>query len=69
MFFTVEEKTTIHDRINACSTNDQVHIFYILKSNEEKYSYNNNGIFFDLIETSNKTIEQIKTFLDSKKFN
>lgn len=66
MFFTIEEKHAISERISNSSKKDQLHIFFILKSNMENFTYNKNGVFFDLIETSNKSLEQIKNYLDTQ---
>ena len=41
-------------------------IIYILKANEEQYTENNTGYFFDLIKLKEKTIEDLELFIQKK---
>jgi hypothetical protein len=44
-------------------------IIYILKANDEQYTENNTGYFFDLTKLKEKTIDDLKLFIQSKPNN
>lgn len=44
-------------------------IIYILKANDEQYTENNTGYFFDLTKLKEKTIDDLKLFIQSKPSN
>jgi len=41
-------------------------IVYILKANDEQYTENNTGYFFDLVKLKEKTTEDLKLFIQNK---
>ena len=41
-------------------------IIYILKANDEQYTENNTGYFFDLTKLKEKTIEELELFIQKK---
>lgn len=41
-------------------------IIYILKSNNEQYTENNNGYFFDLTKLKDETVAELKLFVQKK---
>lgn len=41
-------------------------IIYILKANDEQYTENNTGYFFDLTKLKDKTIEDLELFIQKK---
>lgn len=41
-------------------------IIYILKANDEQYTENNTGYFFDLAKLKDKTIEDLELFIQKK---
>lgn len=41
-------------------------IIYILKANDEQYTENNTGYFFDLTKLKEKTIEELELFIKKK---
>ena len=64
MIYTFNDKSIIKQRLEKLNTFTSIYIFNILKKNNEKYTVNTNGLFFDLLEISNKSIEEIEKYLD-----
>ena len=67
MIYTFNDKSIIKDRLEKLNSFTSIYIFNILKKNNEKYTVNTNGLFFDLLEISNKSIEEIEKYLDELK--
>jgi hypothetical protein len=53
----------IKNKIDNLSENEVTEIFKIIKNNNEKYSTNKNGIFFNLSTLRKNTIQEISNFL------
>lgn len=65
--YTFNDKSEIKNRLEKLNNFNSIYIFNILKKNNEKYTINSNGLFFDLLEVSNKSIGEIEGYLDSLK--
>ena len=53
----------IKNKIDSLSENEITEIFKIIKNNNEKYSTNKNGIFFNLSTLRKNTLQEISNFL------
>jgi hypothetical protein len=53
----------IKNKIDNLSENEVTEIFKIIKNNNEKYSINKNGIFFNLSTLRKITLQEISNFL------
>lgn len=65
--YTFNDKNEIKLQLEKLNSFNSIYIFNILKKNAEKYTINSNGLFFDLLEISNKSIEEIEEYLNSLK--
>ena len=65
MLFNYKEKLKIKNKIDKLTEDEWIQIFYILKNNNESYTINKNGLFFDLINITNSTLEKIKNYIDN----
>lgn len=65
MIYTLQDKNEIKIKLEKLNNFNSIYIFNILKKNNEKYTVNSNGLFFDLLEISNKSIREIEKYLDS----
>uniref|UniRef100_A0A6C0EI55 NET domain-containing protein n=1 Tax=viral metagenome TaxID=1070528 RepID=A0A6C0EI55_9ZZZZ len=54
----------LKSQIDSLSKNEYIEIFKIIKMNGEKFSQNKNGIMFDLMKFSDKTIDEINNFIN-----
>lgn len=59
----------LRDRICELGLVENIEIFKILQKNNVKYTENNNGIFVNMTKLSQKTIEDIESFLTFIKNN
>jgi hypothetical protein len=50
-------------QIDNLTKNEYIEIFKIIKMNNEKYSQNKNGVMFDLMKFSAKTVDEINNFI------
>lgn len=57
------EKVSIKDRIDKLTKEGKIEILRIISKNNEVYSENKNGIFFDITKLSNSTLLKIDEFL------
>lgn len=64
MFYTFNDKNIIKEKLEKLNNFNSIYIFNILKKNDEKYTINTNGLFFDLLEISNKSIKEIEDYLN-----
>ena len=70
MFFTLEDKLTLKEQIVKLSPDDWWNIYRdILVKNEEPFTVNEAGLFFDLINISNKSLMKIKEYIKNIKQN
>ena len=65
--YTFNDKKDIKDKLEKLNSFTSIYIFNILKKNNEKYTINSNGLFFDLLEISNKSIEEIQNYIKNLK--
>lgn len=63
--YTFNDKSEIKTQLEKLNSFNSIYIFNILKKNNEKYTVNTNGLFFDLLEISNKSIGEIEKYLKS----
>lgn len=61
--YTFNDKNMIKQELEKLNNFNSIYIFNILKKNKEKYTINTNGLFFDLLEISNKSIIEIEKYL------
>lgn len=61
--YTFKDKNEIKNKLEKLNNFNSIYIFNILKKNNEKYTINTNGLFFDLLEISNKSIGEIEQYL------
>jgi len=66
MFFTHQDKELLKKNIEKLNNLQSIYIYNILKKNKEKFTINVNGLFFDLLDISNKSLEEIVLFLNKK---
>jgi len=66
MFFTYNDKESLKKKIEKLNNLQSIYIYNILKKNNEKFTINDNGLFFDLLDISNKSLEEIVCFLEKK---
>ena len=59
----------LRDQICELGLVENIEIFKILQKNNVKYTENNNGIFVNMTKLSQKTIEDIESFLTFIKNN
>ena len=59
----------LKNRIERCNRTETIEIFKIIHKNGDKYTHNNNGIFLDLNKICDKTIIQIRAFIDFSEEN
>lgn len=62
--YTFNDKNEIKLKLEKLNSFNSIYIFNILKKNSEKYTINSNGLFFDLLEISNQSIEEIEKYLN-----
>ena len=55
--------TDIQEQIKGLTVFGETQIFKIIRNNDDKYSKNGNGIFFNLSKAKSKTRQQIINFL------
>jgi len=65
MVFTYEDKMKLKEEIIKLTRHDWFQIYIILKNNTESFTTNNAGLFFDLINISNDSLELIKKYIDN----
>jgi hypothetical protein len=66
MFFTYQDKESLKKKIEKLNNLQSIYVYNILKKNKEKFTVNVNGLFFDLLDVSNKSLEEIVFFLNKK---
>lgn len=70
MVFTYEDKLKLKEEIIKLTKYDWINIYNdILKKNNESYTTNSSGLFFDLINISNESLDMIKKYIDNQKSN
>lgn len=62
--YTFDDKSKIKSKLEKLNNFNSIYIFNILKKNNEKYTINSNGLFFDLLEITNKSIGEIEEYLN-----
>lgn len=58
-----DKMSKLKSQIYNLSKNEYLEIFKIIKMNNEKFSQNKNGVMFDLMKFSDKTINEINNFI------
>lgn len=54
----------LYDNLSLLVRSEQIEIFKILRQNDEKYTENSNGIFFDVLTISDATYNNMSSFMD-----
>jgi hypothetical protein len=54
---------TLREKINNLEEYEHIEIFKILRKNNIKYTENNNGVFINMNKLSEKSIEDIESFI------
>ncbi|NBR60070.1 MAG: hypothetical protein EBT86_00200 [Actinobacteria bacterium] len=54
----------LFDNLTLLVKSEQLEILKILKKNDEKYTENSNGIFFDVLLISDKSYEEMNSFME-----
>lgn len=67
MIFTYQDKMDLKDKIIKLTKHDWFQIYVILKNNKESFTTNNSGLFFDLINVSNESLDLIRNYIDNLK--
>jgi hypothetical protein len=65
MLFTFKDKDNLKKKIEKLNNLQSIYIYNILKKNVEKFTINDNGLFFDLLDISNKSLEEIVIFFNN----
>jgi hypothetical protein len=58
-----EQRKRIFDEIKRFTRVEQEALFRLLRDNQESFSENSNGIFFDLMNVSELTVKEIKKLI------
>lgn len=53
----------LRDRISDLGLVENIEVFKILQKNNVKYTENNNGVFINMLKLSQKTIDDLESFL------
>ena len=61
--FKFKELTELKKKIMSLTQIEYIEIYKIIKNNNEKFSQNKNGVLFNFMKISDKTIEDIKKFI------
>ena len=61
--YTMEHKQLMRDQINTLSSNEMLYVFKICIDNDEAYTRNTNGVFFDLNTMNIETLDKIDEYL------
>ena len=69
MVFTYQDKLALKEAIVKLTKHDWFQIYIILKNNNESFTTNNSGLFFDLINVSNESLDLIKAYIDNQQKN
>ena len=67
MIFNYQDKLKLKEEIIKLNSHDWFQMYIILKNNEESFTTNNSGLFFDLINVSNDSLVLIKNYIDNQK--
>jgi len=59
-----QERRKLYDNLSLLVKSEQIEIFKILRKNDENYTENSNGIFFDILTVSDKTYRDMSSFMD-----
>ena len=65
--FTYDRKKIVSNIDNLKSKTDYIELFKIINKATDKYTQNNNGVFINLNCLDDATLQQVETFLESKK--
>jgi len=63
MLFTYQDKESLKKKIEKLNNIQSIYIYNILKKNIETFTINDNGLFFDLLDISNKSLDEMAKFL------
>lgn len=58
-----KDLTELKKKIMSLTQTEYIEIYKIIKNNEEKFSQNKNGVLFNFMKISDKSIEDIKKFI------
>ena len=67
MIFNYQDKLKLKEDLIKLSKYDWFQIYIILKNNNEQFTTNNSGLFFDMINISNDSLVLIKNYMDNLK--
>ena len=67
MIFNYNDKMKLKEEIIKLNKHDWFQIYIILKNNKESFTTNNSGLFFDLINISNDSLELVKNYIENLK--
>jgi choline kinase len=59
-----EKRKILFENLKMLVTSEYEEIFRILKRNNESYTENSNGIFFDVMTIKNETYTDMQNFMD-----
>lgn len=59
-----EKRKVLFENLKMLVTSEYEEIFRILKRNNESYTENSNGIFFDVMTIKNETFMDMEKFMD-----
>jgi len=60
----IEKQNYIKSRIQTLNENQHHEIFNIIKENEDLYTVNKNGVFFNLKNLNDQKLEEIYKFIE-----
>ena len=58
-----KELTELKKKIMSLTQSEYIEIYKIIKNNDEKFSQNKNGVLFNFMKISDKSIKDIKKFI------
>jgi choline kinase len=58
-----EKRKVLFENLKMLATSEYEEIFRILKRNNESYTENSNGIFFDVMNIKNETYSDMEKFM------
>jgi len=60
--YTYQEKLWLYERIGRPTKDESFYIYRLLKRNDETYTTNSNGIFFDIDTLSDDTLRDLMLY-------
>jgi hypothetical protein len=60
--YTFQEKLWLYEHMKNQTEDDTLFVYRVLKKNDEEFTENSNGLFFDLDRVSNESIRELMMY-------